>query len=218
MSRQLVYTGVLSGTLKRLKILSLASCGAALTGTPVLFALESSVSAGGRIALGSVVVLSSIGSTALIHFFTRPYIHKLYQYGAEFLSFNIKKFQRLNLTNCSFCVSFLGGVKCFRCSSPKGTKSNQQELVAETLSILARTQSVPFRLDQVCVFDMQCYTCTLYICMYIYICLVYIFFGISNHSRLMYTEAHALLYLLPHLMVHHCIVNANCYQMNWKRN
>lgn len=74
----LLYTGALSSTLKRLKVLSLASCGAALSGTPVLFALESGISTGGRVAIRSLVVLSSLGSTGLIHYFTKPYVHKLY--------------------------------------------------------------------------------------------------------------------------------------------
>lgn len=75
---QLLYTGTLSHALKRLKLLSLASCGAACCSAPILVAMESNIAMGGKMALTSLVLGASLGSTSLIHYFTKPYVHRLY--------------------------------------------------------------------------------------------------------------------------------------------
>lgn len=76
--KHVVYTGTLSHALRRLKMLSLASCAVTVGSTPLLMAMESGISTGGKAALASVALLASCGSTGMIHYFTRPYIHKLY--------------------------------------------------------------------------------------------------------------------------------------------
>jgi hypothetical protein len=150
---KLLYTGALSSTLKRLKVFSLASCGAALSGTPILFALESGVSTGGRIAIGSLVVISSLGSTGLIHFFTKPYVHKLYLGGGR------ESYDDTYVILPPICFKMAKRILCsnhqprlrtnhnrFFCSNSANT-----QLVAETLSLTARPRYDTFKLEDVCV-------------------------------------------------------------------
>eukprot|EP01134_Creolimax_fragrantissima_P000005 CFRG0005T1 len=72
------YTGPLSAALKKLKFLSLSSCAATVLSTPVLFCMESGIGMTGRIAFSSLVLLAGVGSTGLIHFFTKTYVHRMY--------------------------------------------------------------------------------------------------------------------------------------------
>eukprot|EP00611_Tribonema_gayanum_P004641 TRINITY_DN1383_c0_g1_i2.p1 TRINITY_DN1383_c0_g1~~TRINITY_DN1383_c0_g1_i2.p1 ORF type:complete len:224 (-),score=60.28 TRINITY_DN1383_c0_g1_i2:361-1032(-) len=57
---------------------SITTCAMSMIGTPLLLALgNDSVPLSGQIAVTGVALTAAVGSTALLHWCTRPYVHKL---------------------------------------------------------------------------------------------------------------------------------------------
>jgi hypothetical protein len=118
-----------------------------------LFALESGVSTGGRIAIGSLVIVSSLGSTGLIHFFTKPYVHKLYLAGGQesyYDTYVILPPNCFKKTKCNLCSNHPSMLRPNHNRALCSNSANTQ-LVAETLSLTARPRYDTFKLEDVCV-------------------------------------------------------------------
>lgn len=76
-----VYKGIMAPALRRLKFFSLASLGLATSMSPVLlFAPDVDISAFGRSSMVVVTLLASIGSTAAITAFSKPYVGEMRLY------------------------------------------------------------------------------------------------------------------------------------------
>lgn len=72
-----VYEGNFSSTLKRLKRISATTCVLSLVGMPVLLANSTeSVPLVGQLAITGTAIAAACGSTALLHWCTKPYVHK----------------------------------------------------------------------------------------------------------------------------------------------
>lgn len=73
-----IYQGALSGPIKSLKRVSITSCGLSIVGMPTLLILgNNSVPMAGQVAVAGVTLCAAVGSTAILNFFTKPYIHTL---------------------------------------------------------------------------------------------------------------------------------------------
>ncbi|KAK9811076.1 hypothetical protein WJX73_000254 [Symbiochloris irregularis] len=81
----LVYEGPLSTTLRRLKKLSIFSCGFTLLGSPLIVQMGSAHSSlGGKVAIASMLCGFGIFTTGLLHWFVGPYVHHLnYRKGSK---------------------------------------------------------------------------------------------------------------------------------------
>eukprot|EP00126_Sphaerothecum_destruens_P001419 Sdes_comp14455_c0_seq1m3492 len=90
-TQSLIYEGPLFSAVRRLKFLSLVSCSATLLGSPFLLASDAvknssgasnsepaSDSSFGKYFLTAIVVFFGVGSTALVHWGTKPYIGRLF--------------------------------------------------------------------------------------------------------------------------------------------
>jgi len=69
-----VYNGAFAKPLRLVKKISLTSVGASITGSVVLFASDPSL---GMLGLGTVLSSFGIGTTAMLHWLTKPYITSL---------------------------------------------------------------------------------------------------------------------------------------------
>ncbi|KAG5190131.1 hypothetical protein JKP88DRAFT_205594 [Tribonema minus] len=75
---ELLYIGPLTAPIKTLKRVSITTCAMSMIGTPLLLVLgNDSVPLSGQIAVTGVALTAAVGSTALLHWCTRPYVHKL---------------------------------------------------------------------------------------------------------------------------------------------
>ena len=72
-----IYQGPLTQTFRRLKILSLSSFAATTTISPFFFIVESNLPTVARISLACIAVATSAVSTAMVTYFTRPYVTKM---------------------------------------------------------------------------------------------------------------------------------------------
>ncbi|KAF8918211.1 hypothetical protein CPB85DRAFT_1214482 [Mucidula mucida] len=72
-----IYQGPLTPTFRRLKILSLSSLGATTAISPFFFIIESNLPTVARISLAGIAVTTSLVSTAMVSYFTRPYVTSL---------------------------------------------------------------------------------------------------------------------------------------------
>ena len=74
----LVYTGSMSGTLKKVKMLSITSCALSMLGAPAItFWTASTLPIAVKTAVSMSLVLLGAGTTYLLHWFSSPYVHKL---------------------------------------------------------------------------------------------------------------------------------------------
>lgn len=72
------YTGPLSVTLKRLKLLSISSCAFTLLGSPLIVQMgTAATSVGGKAAIAIGLASFGLFTTGLLHWFTGPYVHHL---------------------------------------------------------------------------------------------------------------------------------------------
>eukprot|EP00123_Amoebidium_parasiticum_P022638 comp91594_c0_seq1/m.48572 comp91594_c0_seq1/g.48572 ORF comp91594_c0_seq1/g.48572 comp91594_c0_seq1/m.48572 type:complete len:300 (-) comp91594_c0_seq1:211-1110(-) len=148
---ELVYTGQLSAVLRRLKLLSITSCTLSLIGTPILYSMQSGISPLGKAIFGTMVMITGVGSTGLIHFFTKPYIHRLW-FKLDVAPENTSKTPE-NTTENTVLEGQTAADGNGESENPVvGTRRRQQlkgELTAETLSIFAKPVMHTFRLDEV---------------------------------------------------------------------
>ena len=76
---RLVYTGPLKGAVRAVKVFSLSTCVLALMGTPVLVVLGNpGVPVPARVAMGSLVLLVGVSTTAVLHWLCKGYITRLF--------------------------------------------------------------------------------------------------------------------------------------------
>ena len=72
------YEGSFSGPLKRLKMVSVASCSCALVSMPMLLlAGNEGMEFAQRAVVSGTVLSFALGTTAALHFFTRGYVHRI---------------------------------------------------------------------------------------------------------------------------------------------
>jgi hypothetical protein len=75
-----VYEGKFAAKLHLLKRISFGTCMLSVTGLPTLFLtgqIPTSISPTGQIAIVCTALVSSVGSTVLLHLITHPYVSKL---------------------------------------------------------------------------------------------------------------------------------------------
>ena len=73
----LVYRGPISGAVRAIKVFSLSTCGATITGLPVLIFLGK-LSVVGKLALACVLGPVGLGTTFLLHLFVRGYVTSMW--------------------------------------------------------------------------------------------------------------------------------------------
>ena len=75
-----VYTGAFAKPLRLVKRISLTSVGASVLGSGILIASDPTL---GMIGLGTVLSSFGVGTTAMLHWLTKPYITTLYVRNGE---------------------------------------------------------------------------------------------------------------------------------------
>eukprot|EP00124_Ichthyophonus_hoferi_P002335 Ihof_evm9s154 gene=Ihof_evmTU9s154 len=130
-----IYIGPLSAPMKRLKMFSITGCSLSLIGTPSLFYMQSGIAPLGKAVFASIVFLTGLGSTALVTFFTKPYIHRMW-----FTPDLVGKQLRSGPTNSISLDNENTGV--YQSDQLSG------QLVVETLSIFGRPVIHTFSLDE----------------------------------------------------------------------
>ncbi|XP_041999244.1 uncharacterized protein LOC121748789 [Salvia splendens] len=76
--REVVYNGPISGTIKKVKLLSLSTCCLSVSLGPVItFMTSQDMNVILKYAVASTVVILSASTTAALHWFVSPYIHTL---------------------------------------------------------------------------------------------------------------------------------------------
>ncbi|GAQ79723.1 hypothetical protein KFL_000360375 [Klebsormidium nitens] len=80
-----VYIGSMSGTLKKVKLLSISSCVLSCLGAPVItFWTAPTLPIAVKTVVSMSMVLFGAGTTALLHWFSNPYVHKvIWRQGSE---------------------------------------------------------------------------------------------------------------------------------------
>ena len=98
--RDLIYIGAMSKPLKILKKVSLGSCVIATVGLPALLLLfgTDSVPLSGQLAMVGTVVFAGVGSTGLLHWCTKGYIHKLHEKGDTLFAETMTLFAQQRIT------------------------------------------------------------------------------------------------------------------------
>ena len=99
--RELVYDGLFGSLIRRVKIISVSSCGLTMLSMPMLALFgDESVPLGARCAVAGVVMFFGAGTTATVHWMCHPYITQMWRntqdhYTAE----SINMFGRRKYTN-----------------------------------------------------------------------------------------------------------------------
>jgi len=77
---KLVYVGALAKPIRVLKRVSVVTCISSLIAAPLLLVAGSdTVPVAAQIAFSSLILAAGLGSTGLLHYFTKGYIHALYE-------------------------------------------------------------------------------------------------------------------------------------------
>eukprot|EP00898_Chlorokybus_atmophyticus_P002483 jgi/Chlat1/3235/Chrsp22S03510 len=74
----LIYTGPMSGSVKGVKLLSLSSAMLTLVGAPLFVLTNPNLSPTGRIAIAGTMIFFGLSTTALLHWFSSTYVHKMW--------------------------------------------------------------------------------------------------------------------------------------------
>lgn len=77
------YNAPFSTAVRRVKKLSLFSCGCALAACPVILGLDAQTTATAKLSIAASLASFGIFTTGLLHWFTSPYIHKFTYYPKE---------------------------------------------------------------------------------------------------------------------------------------
>ena len=97
--RELVYDGLFGSLIRRVKIISVSSCGLTMLSMPMLAIFgDASVPLGARAAIAGVVMFFGAGTTATVHWMCHPYITQMWRntqdhYTAESVNmFGVRKY------------------------------------------------------------------------------------------------------------------------------
>ena len=78
--RELVYDGLFGSLIRRVKIISVSSCGLTMMSMPLLAVFgDASVPLGARAAIAAVVMFFGGGTTATVHWMCHPYITQMWR-------------------------------------------------------------------------------------------------------------------------------------------
>jgi hypothetical protein len=100
-NRELVYDGLFGALIRRVKIISVSSCGLTMLSMPMLAIFgDESVPVSARVAVAGVVMFFGAGTTATVHWMCHPYITQMWRntqdhYTAE----SVNMFGRRKYTN-----------------------------------------------------------------------------------------------------------------------
>lgn len=73
-----MYRGPLSQAVGRVKLLSISSCAATVIGAPVIVAMGDASTAAAKVGIAGTLLTFGVFTTAMLHLYTKPYIHKLW--------------------------------------------------------------------------------------------------------------------------------------------
>lgn len=77
-SHEPMYVAPLSQAVRRVKMLSISSCAATVIGSPIIVAIGDASGAAAKLGIAGTLLTFGVFTTAILHVYTKPYIHKLW--------------------------------------------------------------------------------------------------------------------------------------------
>ncbi|CAM9162188.1 unnamed protein product, partial [Phaeothamnion confervicola] len=136
----LIYEGSLTAPIKLLKRVSITSCVISLVGMPAILVLANdSIPLSGQIAVAGTAMLAAVGSTALLHVVTKPYIHMMWELVERPLPTS-------SIDDAPKSSAAGSGGASEAADAVAGSSGNNRSFVVEQLDMLSRPRLREFRL------------------------------------------------------------------------